>query len=226
VPEKDPKLKIHKHRILESAICTAVAFTVLIIAAACGGSNVSNLINGPGSAFIARIANHTRGHNSLQPKSSNGQFLSALFFQSTSPTPSQLPESFEGTCDATGANPTVLASGFAVLNVANGIPCGNGSITVAGAVGAFANNGIPVAFSGTITVLKVTVITQSNQHVRCVVTNGNAPVNDNDFIQPYYNYSTNQAVLGVGSTTLPVSCTVPVPAGDPAVKVSMEWSKS
>jgi hypothetical protein len=162
-------VKNQKCRILESALCTAVALTILSIAAACGGSNIGNLIGGPGSAIIARISNHPSGHNSIQPKSSNGRFLSALF-QSSTPTASELPESFEGTCDATAANPAVLASGFAVLNVPNGITCGNGTITVAGAVGAFANNGIPVAFSGTITVLKVSVITQNNQHVRCVVT--------------------------------------------------------
>lgn len=213
---------MNKKELIQSAVCTAVATTLILIAAACGGGSAINMINP--AAAIARIANHPSSHGSIYPHSTSGAFLAAMF--QTTATASQLPESFEGTCDVTAVSPSILSAGFTVLNVPNGEACSNAQVSVDGSVGAEGNIGIPVAFSGTVTVLKVSVITQANQRLRCVVTNGTAAVNDNDAIQPYYNFSTNTAVLGVGSTQLPISCQVPVAAGDQAIKIAVEWSKT
>jgi hypothetical protein len=220
-----------KQHLIHSAVCTAVFALIFGLVSACGGGASITTITSPtpppgtpGSATVARVSTYPAGHSSIYPKGS-GAFLAGFFFQSA-PAPSQLPESFEGTCDVTGVSPATLAIGFTLLSVANGVQCSGGTGSVVSAVGGLANVGIPVALSGTITVLKVSVITQNNQKLRCLVLNGNAPVNDNDQIQPYYNFNTNTAVLGVGTTTLPVSCQVPVAAGDQAAKVSMVWSKT
>lgn len=221
-------MKTKKNHLIESAVCTAIATTVLAIAVACGGGNMSTIMNpNPGgSGNVARAATHPSGHSAVYaPVSKAGAFIAA-FFQSPSPTPtpvpSQLPESFEGTCDLTGVPSSVLSQGFVILNVASGQPCG----PQVGVVENISNlPGAPVAFAGTITLLKVNVITVAGQRLRCIVTNGDAPVNDNDGVQPYYNVTTNTAVLGVGTNQLPVSCVVPVPAGDQAEKITIDWSK-
>jgi len=215
-----------KFRIIESAVCTAVALTILSIATACGsGSGITSLIPGA-KAALARISNHPKSHGSIQPKTASGPSLAAFVFQTGAANPSQLPESFEGTCDLTGI-PAGSVTGFVILNVPNGIACGNGGgIEATGNVGGVNGTGIPIAFDGTITVLKVSVLTQGNQHLRCLVTNGTAAVSDNDPVQPYYNIDTNTAVLGIGTNQLPISCQVPVPSGDPAQKITVEWSKS
>jgi hypothetical protein len=215
-----------KFRLIESAVCTAVALTILSIAAACGsGSGITSVIPGA-KAALARISNHPKSHGSIQPKTATGPSLAALMFQAGASTPSQLPESFEGTCDLTGV-PAGSVTGFVILNVPNGIPCGNGGgIEAIGSVGGINGAGIPVAFDGTITVLKVSVVTQANQHLRCIVTNGTGAVSDNDPVQPYYNIDTNTAALGVGTNQLPVSCQVPVTAGDTPQKITVEWSKN
>jgi hypothetical protein len=215
-----------KFRLVESAVCTAVALTILSIAAACGsGSGITSLLPGT-KAVLARISNHPKGHGSIEPKIASGPSLAAFMFQAGAPTPSQLPESFEGTCDLTDLTPGSV-TGFVILNIPNGIPCGNGGgVQATGNVGGVNGAGIPVAFDGTITVLKVSVLTQANQHLRCIATNGTAAVSDNDSVQPYYDIDTNTAVLGIGTNQLPISCQVPVAAGDSAQKITVEWSKS
>lgn len=219
------KPSFFQSQLFQSIACTAVFAAILGVVVSCGGgSNLGTIMN-PAGAAIARIANHPTGHASIYPHSTSGAFLAALF-QTSGTTGSQLPESFEGTCDVTGISAAVLDTGFTVLNVPNGTQCSPTSVNVVGAVGGAGNAGISVALGGTITVLKVSVVTQANQRLRCIVTNGTAAVNDNDTIQPYYNFSTNTAVLGIGSNQLPVSCQVPVAAGDQAVKIAVEWSKT
>lgn len=82
--------------------CTAVAVTIMCIAAACGGGR--NIMSGV-SSVMAHALNRTHGHSALIPQKGNGAFLAA-FFQTTTPPPSQLAESYEGTCDVTGALPS------------------------------------------------------------------------------------------------------------------------
>jgi hypothetical protein len=74
--------------------------------------------------------------------------------------------------------------------------------------------------------MKVNVITVNGQHLRCVLTTGTAAVNDNDFVQPYYSTLTNTAVLGVGTAQLSDTCQIPVTAGDSALKITVDWSKT
>jgi hypothetical protein len=217
-----------KSRIIESAICTAVALAILCIAASCGGSNPMTSIVGSAGKTVARLSSHPKGHASIHPgNSGGGNFLSA-FFQANGPAPSLLPEAYEGTCNFAGITSAELSSGLVLLNVPNGgSECaGTGqALITGGGIGGFPNAGIPVALAGTITVLKVSVVTTANQSVKCIVTNGDVPVNDNDLVQPYYNFATNTGILGIGATQLPISCQVPVGAGDSAAKVSIDWSK-
>lgn len=215
---------ISKKHLIESVVCTVAAVITFSIITACGGSPnpITNIVGAAGRV-AARLSIHPKAHSSIHPGSgSGGNFLAALF--QTAPVASQLPESYEGTCDFTGDSPAVLAGGFATLNVPNGEQCSPGTVTVSQTLGTD-QVGIEVAFAGTITTLKISVVTSTNQRFRCVVLNGNAAVNDNDLIQPYYNFTTNTGVIGDGTTQLPISCQVPIPAGQTAQKLTMEWSK-
>lgn len=216
-------MKSRKFRIIESAVCTAVAMVILMIAASCGGSNPITSIIGGANSVVARLSTHNKAHTSLLPKTSKGNFI-AMFQASGGPTPSQLPESFEATCDLTGNAPGTV-TGNLVLEVPNGLSCGPSGIFFGG-VGSFPVTGIPVALSGTITVMKVNVVTVNGQHVRCILTTGNSAVNDNDPVQPYYNMDTNTVVFGIGTTQLSDTCAVPVAAGDSPQKIIVDYSKT
>jgi len=173
--------------------------------------------------------------------------LMASFFQTTT-QPSQLQQSFQGSCgDEVMVSPNNInngaTSGFVPIqvpldtpliynnnlpdNICSAVlsPIGSGINTVLGVGGTVTNPGTPMYLDGTLSTLVGTGLTLGNVVVRCGDLTTTVPVHDNDLVQPYYSIATNSVVLGIGTTQLPFTCNLNVPAGDSIRYLSVQWAK-
>lgn len=143
--------------------------------------------------------------------------------------PSQLAQSYESLCDAYGNSSSIHAglgnSGLVPLNFLGGNIC-QPVLSSVGADEGGKPNGFPVVLSGTINTLVVYGRFASGNHFRCLDTTNVAALMDGAFVRAYYDLAHDAVVLGSGTTQLPVTCSITIPAGDDVQHLEVQWLKS
>lgn len=220
---------------LLTSLCCSVAFAFIL---ACTGKAVLRTpILGTKAATISSTwALGTFRH--LIPASDNAPVL-ASFFQSSG-TASDVPESFQFTCNfdrgflaSLQPGQIVAVAGFLneyptnVCNLAfsapqppqvfwtNHSPAGTANYDVQG-----------VFHAGTIQSLVATALTSSSPEVRCADLTDTAPVGDGDVVLAYLDPHANTVTLYDNTSSLGISCQLSgVPASDTYLLLSVRFVK-
>lgn len=201
---------------------------------------------------LIRLVSHLNPTMFASPLQLNSQrpILAAMFQSSVQS--SQLQQSFQGggVCgngaSATGAlvNYSGAKTGFIPLQVpvepdihnpqnpGNPFPLacsgvfsqiGGGVDTVSG--GMLTNPGTPMYLDGTLSTLVVTGVSANGSLIRCNDLTTTVAVRDQQLVQPYFVIDNNSVILGIGTTQLPFTCNLTIPAGDRAGVLSVQWAK-
>jgi hypothetical protein len=223
-----------KQHLITSIACSAVVGLIV----ACGGGSVPVGIGGGGTGgggtgtgptfsafFKSKIQFGQHGHI-FQPVKS--PVLVAAMFQAGTPTPSDIPESFESSCNI---NPGLLpvtppgsiiplsavdATGFCNSSVGAAVPPGGNGLL---------KDANPVFHAGTVQKLVVTGRSTTGAQIRCFDLTATASAADGDFLVPYYRPSDNALLLFNGTTQLGFACVLNVPAGDTVAHLTARWTK-
>jgi len=202
---------------------------------------------------LTRLVSHLRPTMLALPSQLNSQGpLLAAMFQASAQS-SQIQQSFQGggVC-GNGASATGLVvnlngakTGFIPLEVpvepdihapqnpavpfplaCEGVfsQIGGGVDTVSG--GTLTNPGTPMYLDGTLSTLVVTGKSLNGSIIRCSDLTTKVSVKDQDLVQPYFVIDNNSVILGIGTTQLPFSCSLNIPAGDQAGVISVQWAKT
>jgi hypothetical protein len=205
-------MKISKS-LRESVICTVVLAALLI---GCGGKSVLSTLPGAiASNITAGVRSFTHVGSSIGA-SRSGQRSIAAFFQSGTPTPSVLPESWQAGC-ADLANKSFSAPArYALLTTENGPLCGD--TTSGGTSGVLlrdsptatdVTDGPAITFAGTIAALTVTAQVDGIGEVRCNDIVNTSAVSDGNHLQPWYDLQQNAIVVTAEHVVVSNTCALP-----------------
>lgn len=228
-----------RSKVLQSAICGAAFAAAFTLIVSCG-SHMSFL--NPGAIQVVRLVSHTMPVNLAIPSDVNGtRPMMAGFFQTPSSQGSQLQQTFDGQGPCLNSPQSMPSNGYIPIwfytETAIGGPFGSGSLVCSGVFSqigggideisgqTLTNPGVPMYFAGTLTTLVATGVTRNGNNIRCSDLTTTYQVKDGDLVQPYLVIQTNSVILGVGTTQLPFTCNLNVPAGDQVNVVQVQFAK-
>jgi hypothetical protein len=230
-----------KNDFLHSVVCSAVFAAVFGIVVACGHGTMNTITGSPG---LVRLINHLSPNMIGLPNSLNASRPFMATFLQTSQQTSQIQQSFEGQSYGAGepgayVNHTNATTGFIPLCVpaepgiqgmGYTLPCYGAFTQIGGGVdvftgGTLTNPGTPMYFDGTLSTLIVTGRTVNGILIRCSDLTTTVPVHDQDLVQPYFVIDNNSVILGIGTTQLPFTCSLNIPAGEQAGSLFVQWAK-
>lgn len=199
-----------------SNVMPLIALIVCAIIAACGGNNS---ILGP--AFHHLTTSATSGAHAYR---SSGNIHAMAMFQATGSTSSAVQQSFQAKCTFTVDISTVPTGNIMplVLDRGDDQNCqtwfGSPNQTL----------GTLVVEDGTIGTLVVIADSNSTSNLVCkdLTAHTGAGVTDNHFVSAWLRPSDNAVLLFDNTAQLPVTCAVPVPAGDHITRISAQFIKS
>jgi hypothetical protein len=216
-----------KQHLVTSVACTAI-FALIV---ACAGNGGGNIITSPAGKLVAHLFHKSQpgAHSHLVPISEAGKpILATLFFPATASTASDIPESFEVTCDF----PTGFIAGVPAGSIVPFVPNGSGTNDPNNCSFAVSqpqpglSGAQPVFHAGTLQTLVVTGVTAGGAQVRCSDLTSQSAVADQDFVVPYLNPQTNAVLMFNNVTQLGFNCLLAgVPTGDPIARLTARWAK-
>jgi hypothetical protein len=197
----------------ESVICTVVLAALRI---GCGGKSVLTILPGAiASNVVAGVRSFTHPGGSIGATRS-GQRSIAAFFQSGSPAPSVLPESWQAGC-ADLANSSFSTPGrYALLTTETGTLCGD--TTSGGTAGVLLRDsptatdvpdGPEINFDGTLAAVVVTAQVDGLGEIRCNDIVNTSAIHDGNHIQPWYDQQQNAVVFTSEHVVIANTCTLP-----------------
>ena len=202
---------------------------------ACGDGKMNSPTNNVPVGAILRMLNSSLHRPAIFPTNTgNRPVIASAFGPQSFPeaaiaNPSQLAQSYESLCDAYGNGSSIHAgsgySGLVPLNFRGGNIC-QPVLSSVGADEGGNPNGFPVILSGTINTLVAYGTFVSGAHFRCLDTTNMAALTDGAFVRAYYDLAHDAVVLGSGTTQLPVTCSITIPAGDDVQHLQVQWLKS
>lgn len=209
---------------------------------ACGGGKLGspsiNIPNVPVAATLRMLSSSLHRPAIFPSNTGNQPVIASAFGAQSFPeaaiaNPSQLAQSYESLCDSYGTGLSISSSIHAGLGNSGLVPLnfrgGNICQPVLSSVGADEGgnpNGFPVILSGTINTLVAYGTLVSGNHFRCLDTTNVAALTDGAFVRAYYDLAHDAVVLGSGTTQLPVTCSITIPAGDDVQHLEVQWLKS
>jgi hypothetical protein len=233
-------MKRFKESLVHSVVCTTIFAIVFGIVVSCGGGG-SSLRQIAGSSALIRLVADPKPSMKAIPRGLSDSPLLASFFQTSSG--SQLQQSFEesGPCFSLSVPftpwPTSGYVPFGGVNtgdfVLNGqvLPaCLGDEATIGGPdqiTGATLAppGGYPVYFSGTLTTLVVMGTTVGGASLRCSDLTTTVAVQDGQVVEAYYAVAAQSVVLAIGTSQLPFTCNLNIPAGDQINYIQAQWAK-
>jgi hypothetical protein len=244
-----------KNDFLQSIVCTAVFAAVFGIVVACGRGNLNMLTRNTTKSIrlVNHLTpNMVVVPNNLNPSQ---PFMASFFQASPQPSQIQQSfegQSYQAGENPVGPNTGITfnqtnqTTGFIPLCVpgesfiqfgpgATQLPCQNAFAQIGSGPtlfypgsptpGTLTNPGTPVYFDGTLTTLIVTGRTMNGSLIRCSDITTTVQVHDQDLVQPYFVLDSNSVILGIGTTQLPFTCDLNIPAGDQAGFLFVQWAK-
>jgi hypothetical protein len=214
-----------KRNLFESAVCTAIATTILAIAA-CGGGNLQSMItgSGPNGSAAVHLATSQRSGSHVYPGAGKAPFLAGFMFASA-PAPSQLQQSYDAICNfQPGFLAAVPSGSFVPLAMA-----GENS-TCQFFSGPQPNSGKRTIFDGTVQSLVVTGTTVSGASFQCRDVSTNSVASDNSFTRAYLDPNAHSVMVFNSNNGTPTSvgftCTGIGSAGDQVASIEAQWAKT
>jgi hypothetical protein len=215
----------NKRSLFESAVCTAVASTILAIAA-CGGGNLQRMItgSGPNGSAAVHLATSQRSGSHVYPGASKAPFLAAFMFASA-PAPSQLQQSYDAVCDfQPGFLAAVPSGSFVPLAMAGE----NNACSFFS--GPQVNSGKRTIFDGTLQSLVVTGTTVSGASFQCRDVTTTAVATDNSFTRAYLDPNAHSVLIfnsaNGAPTGVPFACSGIGSDGDQVATIEAQWAKT
>jgi hypothetical protein len=234
-------MKRFKESLVHSVVCTTIFAIVFGIVVSCGGGS-SSLRQIAGSSGLIRLLANPKPSMTVIPKGMSNSPLLATFFQTSSGA--QLQQSFAetGPCFYRSEPPIPWpTNGYIPFQgagtgefVLNGqivqVPCLGDEATIGGpdqATGAVLGPpaGYPVYFSGTLTTLVAIGTTVGGAPVRCSDLTTTVAIQDGQVVEAYYAVATQSVVLAIGTSQLPFTCNLTIPAGDQIAYIQAQWAK-
>ncbi len=226
-------------------VTSVVSSTIILSLIACGGGHMG-LPNIPGLPSVARFV---RVHSSLAgahvyPSDSTGKPFEAALFQASSPTPSQLQQSFDAGCDfSTNPNlaafldstpqgqmmPVSFAGETKPNTLANGTLCNSitDSSGISGLTAAFP--GKETFFDGTLTSLVVTGKTFGGASFECRDITNTLAVTDKSHTRAWFDPNAHTIVVindnGTTLTQAPFVCGGIGTHGDQPITFEIQFAK-
>ena len=143
-------------------------------------------------------------------------------FQTGSPTPSALQQSFQGRCNFTVDTSTIPTGALMPLVLDRGDDQNCNTWFTAGPNSSL---GSLVVEDGTVGTLVVIADANGAANLVCKDLVNTGAVADGELVSVWFRPSDNAVLLFHGTTQLPTTCTLPVPAGDAVLRISAQFLK-